>query len=93
MDFGIHYFSDVSSVYEKRNDLELPLDYFQLIIVDECQRFIHGRWKKVLDHFFDTTVLGLTATPTPEAYAYFNKNIIEESRQSLDGTCNSSMGT
>lgn len=23
-------------------------------------------------------MLGLTATPTPEAYAYFNKNVIEE---------------
>lgn len=60
------------------NDLKLPPDYFQLIIVDECHRSIYGKWKKVLDYFAGATVLGLTATPTPEAYAYFNKNVIEE---------------
>lgn len=60
------------------NDLKLPPDYFQLIIVDECHRSIYGKWKKVLDYFSGATVLGLTATPTPEAYAYFNKNVIEE---------------
>lgn len=59
-------------------DLRLPPDYFQLIIVDECHRSIYGKWKAVLDYFSDATVLGLTATPTPEAYAFFNNNIIEE---------------
>ena len=60
------------------DDLRLPPDYFQLIIVDECHRSIYGKWKAVLDYFAGATVLGLTATPTPEAYAYFNNNIIEE---------------
>lgn len=60
------------------DDVKLPPDYFQLIIVDECHRSIYGKWKAVLDYFADATVLGLTATPTPEAYAYFNNNIIEE---------------
>ena len=60
------------------DDLQLPPDYFQLIIVDECHRSIYGKWKAVLDYFTDATVLGLTATPTPEAYAFFNNNIIEE---------------
>lgn len=59
-------------------DLKLPPDYFQFIIVDECHRSIYGKWKAVLDYFKDAEVLGLTATPTPEAYAYFNKNIVEE---------------
>ena len=31
-----------------------------------------------MDYFSVATVLGLTATPTPEAYAYFNNNIIEQ---------------
>ena len=66
------------TVIELGNDLKLPPDYFQLIIVDECHRSIYGKWKKVLDYFSGATVLGLTATPTPEAYAYFNKNVIEE---------------
>ena len=60
------------------DDLKLPPDYFQFIIVDECHRSIYGKWKAVLDYFKDARILGLTATPTPEAYAYFNKNIIEE---------------
>ena len=64
-------------VVELCNDLKLPPDYFQLIIVDECHRSIYGKWKKVLDYFSGATVLGLTATPTPEAYAFFNNNIIE----------------
>lgn len=59
-------------------DLKLPPDYFHFIIVDECHRSIYGKWKAVLDYFKEARILGLTATPTPEAYAYFNKNIIEE---------------
>lgn len=69
---------DGKDVVELGDDLKLPQDYFQLIIVDECHRSIYGKWKKVLDYFSGATVLGLTATPTPEAYAYFNNNIIEQ---------------
>lgn len=69
---------DAKTVIDLGNDLKLPPDYFQLIIVDECHRSIYGKWKKVLDYFSAATILGLTATPTPEAYAYFNKNVIEE---------------
>ena len=60
------------------DNLFLPSDYFQLIIVDECHRSIYGRWRSVLDYFSGAHVLGLTATPTPEAYAFFNYNKIEE---------------
>lgn len=60
------------------DDLKLPPDYFQFIIVDECHRSIYGKWKAVLDYFSDAKILGLTATPTPEAYAFFNNNIIEQ---------------
>ena len=62
---------------ELGDDLKLPSDYFQFIIVDECHRSIYGKWKAVLDYFKDAKVLGLTATPTPEAYAFFNNNVIE----------------
>jgi len=60
------------------NDLKLPRDYFQLIIVDECHRSIFGKWRAVLDYFKDAKILGLTATPTPEAYSFFDNNIIEK---------------
>lgn len=59
------------------DDLFLPPDYFQLIVIDECHRSIYGKWKAVLDYFKDAKILGLTATPTPEAYAFFDNNIIE----------------
>ena len=59
------------------NDLKLPPDYFQFIIVDECHRSIYGKWKAVLDYFTEAKILGLTATPTPEAYAFFNNNVIK----------------
>ena len=65
------------TVIDLGNDSKLPPDYFQLIIVDECHRSIYGKWKKVLDYFSGAKILGLTATPTPEAYAFFNNNIIE----------------
>ena len=66
------------SEIELGKNLKLPPDYFQLIIVDECHRSIYGKWQSVLKYFKDAKILGLTATPTPEAYAFFNDNIIEK---------------
>jgi len=60
------------------NNLKLLPDYFQFIIIDECHRSIYGKWQSVLNYFKDAKILGLTATPTPEAYAFFNKNVVEE---------------
>ena len=34
--------------------------------------------RQVLNYCKDAKILGLTATPTPEAEAFFNKNRIEE---------------
>lgn len=67
-----------NSIVEFGNDIKLPRNHFDFIIVDECHRSIYGKWRKVLDYFSDAIVLGLTATPTDEAYAFFNKNIIEK---------------
>ena len=67
-----------TKVIQLGDDLMLPPDYFQLIIVDECHRSIYGKWRAVLDYFSGAHVLGLTATPTPEAYAFFNNNTIEK---------------
>lgn len=63
---------------ELGKDLKLPPDYFQFIIVDECHRSIYGKWQSVLKYFSGAKILGLTATPTPEAYAFFNDNVIEK---------------
>lgn len=59
-------------------DIKLPPDYFQFIIIDECHRSIYGKWQSVLNYFKNAIVLGLTATPTPEAFAFFNENIVEK---------------
>ncbi len=66
-----------AEIIQLGNDLRLPPDYFQLIIVDECHRSIYGKWKAVLDYFSEAKILGLTATPTPEAYSFFNNNIVK----------------
>ncbi|MCQ2534858.1 MAG: DEAD/DEAH box helicase family protein [Clostridia bacterium] len=63
---------------ELGNDIKIPSDYFQFIVVDECHRSIYGKWRAVLDYFSDAKILGLTATPTPEALAFFNNNIVEK---------------
>ena len=39
-----------NNVVQLGDDLKLPPDYFQLIVVDECHRSIYGKWKAVLDY-------------------------------------------
>ena len=54
----------------------LPSDFFDMIIIDECHRSIYGNWQKVLNYFSKAKLIGLTATPIPETKAFFNGNII-----------------
>ena len=54
----------------------LPHDYFDLIIIDECHRSIYGNWSKVLEYFDTARFIGLTATPIPQTMAFFNNNRI-----------------
>ena len=71
--------NDLTTVsVELPKDLKVARDAFDLIIVDECHRSIYGKWKQVLDYFNTARVVGLTATPTEEAYAFFNKNTVVE---------------
>jgi len=55
-------------------NLQLPPDFFDLIIIDECHRSIYGNWRKVLEYFSSAKMIGLTATPVPETLAFFNNN-------------------
>lgn len=41
----------------------LPRDLFQLLIVDEAHHTTAGTWAKVIEHFDDAKLLGVTATP------------------------------
>ena len=45
---------------------ELPPDFFDMIIVDECHRGsadLDSNWHEILEYFGSATQLGLTATP------------------------------
>jgi type I restriction enzyme R subunit len=57
-------------------NLNLPPDFFDLIIIDECHRSIYGNWRQVLVYFNSARMVGLTATPAPETLAFFNNNRI-----------------
>lgn len=59
---------------ELGDNLKLPENFFDLIIVDECHRSIYGKWRKVLNYFSTARIIGLTATPTPETLAFFDNN-------------------
>src|SRR5258707_9120568 len=58
----------------------VPLEYFDVIFVDECHRSIYAEWKPVLQ-YFDAFTVGLTATPENRAYAFFNRNLVYEYSQ------------
>ncbi len=65
------------TVVDLGDDIKLPRDYFQFIVVDECHRSIYGKWRSVLEYFNKANILGLTATPGEETDAFFNGNMIE----------------
>lgn len=56
---------------------KVPIEDFDLIIIDECHRSIYNLWKQVLD-YFDTFLVGLTATPDARTFGFFNKNVVSE---------------
>jgi superfamily II DNA or RNA helicase len=41
----------------------LPRDFFQLLVVDEAHHTTAGTWAKVIEHFSQVKLLGVTATP------------------------------
>lgn len=65
---------DATGEVELPGNIQLPPDFFDLIIIDECHRSIYGNWRKVLEYFNTAKMIGLTATPVPETMAFFNNN-------------------
>lgn len=55
----------------------LPVEAFDVIIVDECHRSIYGVWRQVLE-YFDAFLIGLTATPGKQTFGFFNQNLVME---------------
>ncbi len=54
-----------------------PPEFFDCIIVDECHRSIYNVWNQVLE-YFDSFIIGLTATPDKRTFAFFEENIVSE---------------
>src|SRR5207302_2189047 len=55
----------------------VPIETFDVVIVDECHRSIYGLWRQVLD-YFDAFTIGLTATPNKQAFGFFKQNLVME---------------
>lgn len=56
---------------------KIPVEFFDFIVVDECHRSIYNLWKQVLD-YFDSFLIGLTATPDNRTFGFFNQNVVSE---------------
>jgi len=69
-------YSEEEKEVQLGGNLNLPPDFFDLIIIDECHRSIYGNWRQVLEYFSSAKMVGLTATPAPETLAFFNNNRI-----------------
>ncbi|GHN02283.1 type III restriction endonuclease subunit R [Cytophagales bacterium WSM2-2] len=72
-----------SRAWEKREPVpvvynpKIPIEFFDFVIVDECHRSIYNLWKQVLD-YFDSFLIGLTATPDNRTFGFFNQNVVSE---------------
>jgi type I restriction enzyme, R subunit len=55
----------------------IPVEFFDVIFVDECHRSIYTLWRQVLE-YFDAFLIGLTATPSLQTLGFFNRNLVME---------------
>jgi type I restriction enzyme R subunit len=60
-----------------RYNPDLPIEYFDFIITDECHRSIYNLWRQVLE-YFHAFLVGLTATPSKQTLGFFNQNLAME---------------
>jgi len=56
---------------------KVSIETFDFVVVDECHRSIYNVWRQVLE-YFDATLIGLTATPTPQTIGFFNGNVVQD---------------
>ena len=55
----------------------VPVESYDVVVVDECHRSIYGVWRQVLE-YFDAFIVGLTATPGVQTFAFFEQNLVTE---------------
>ena len=53
----------------------IPPEFFDFVVVDECHRSIYDLWSQVL-LYFDSFLIGLTATPAGKTIGFFNQNLV-----------------
>ncbi|MEV7342629.1 DEAD/DEAH box helicase family protein [Streptomyces sp. NPDC093544] len=56
---------------------DVPIESFDVIVIDECHRSIYGLWRGVLE-YFDAHLVGLTATPTRQTKGFFDNNTVSQ---------------
>ena len=72
---------DVASTRHSPQTVEynrnFPIEEFDFIITDECHRSIYDLWRQVLE-YFDSFLIGLTATPSMQTIGFFHQNLVME---------------
>ena len=53
----------------------VPIETFDFVVTDECHRSIYNLWRQVLE-YFDSFLIGLTATPSKNTLGFFNQNVM-----------------
>jgi len=53
----------------------VAIETFDFVVTDECHRSIYNLWRQVLE-YFDSFLIGLTATPSKNTLGFFNQNVM-----------------
>jgi type I restriction enzyme R subunit len=69
--------SDIPSSLQVSCNPQIPIETFDFIVTDECHRSIYHLWRQVLE-YFDSFIIGLTATPSKQTLGFFNQNLVME---------------
>ncbi len=74
---GFDVASTRNSVQTVEYNRNFPIEEFDFIITDECHRSIYDLWRQVLE-YFDSFLIGLTATPSMQTIGFFHQNLVME---------------
>ena len=79
-----YIFSTIQTFSREDHLSKFSSNHFDYIVIDETHRAIASSYKKILDHFEPSFLLGMTATPErtdgSDVFALFNYNIASEIR-------------
>jgi type I restriction enzyme R subunit len=71
----------IGGLFKKPEPIEynpgFPIESFDIIVTDECHRSIYNLWAQVLE-YFDSYLIGLTATPSKQTFGFFKQNLVME---------------